>query len=76
MFRVSLDGATRGSRLLADLGLVNAVKAWLEPFKVVGIAILLTGISLALATIIKVIRFQSNRLVEILDDKERLEARS
>jgi len=31
------------SNLLADLGTINAVKLWLEPFKFVGMALLLTG---------------------------------
>ena len=52
--------------LLADLGTINAVKLWLEPLKFVGMAMLLTGIGLALATIIRVLRWQANRLWEIL----------
>ena len=52
--------------LLADLGAINAVKLWLEPLKFVGIGLLLTGIGLALATIVRVLRWQANRLWEIL----------
>ena len=52
--------------LLADLGTINAVKLWLEPFKFVGMALLLTGIGLALATIVRVLRWQANRLWEAL----------
>ena len=52
--------------LLADLGTINAVKLWLEPFKFVGIGLLLTGIGLALATIVRVLRWQANRLWEVL----------
>ena len=52
--------------LLADLGAINAIKLWLEPFKFVGMALLLTGIGLALATIVRVLRWQANRLWEIL----------
>ena len=52
--------------LLADLGTINAIKLWLEPFKFVGIALLLTGIGLALATIVRVLRWQANRLWELL----------
>ena len=40
----------------------NAVKLWLEPFKLVGMAFLLTGIGLALVTIVRALRWQSNRL--------------
>ena len=52
--------------LLANLGTINAVKLWLEPLKFVGMALLLTGIGLALATIIRALRWQANRLWEIL----------
>lgn len=52
--------------LLADLGAINAVKLWLEPLKFVGMALLLTGIGLALATIVRVLRWQANRLWEVL----------
>ena len=52
--------------LLADLGTISAIKLWLEPFKFIGIALLLTGIGLALATIVKVLRWQSMRLWEML----------
>ncbi|MDP6514376.1 MAG: hypothetical protein QF878_14425 [SAR202 cluster bacterium] len=59
-----LNPATGG--LLADLGTINSVKLWLEPFKFVGMAMLLTGIGLALATIVRVLRWQSSRLWEVL----------
>ena len=52
--------------LLADLGAINAVKLWLEPLKFVGMAMLLTGIGLALATIVRALRWQANRLWEVL----------
>ena len=42
------------------------MKLWLEPFKFVGLALVLTGIGLALATIVRVLRWQANRLWEIL----------
>ena len=53
-------------KLLADLGTINAIKLWLEPFKFVGMALLLTGIGLALATIVRVLRWQANRLWDLL----------
>ena len=61
-----LNPAAEGSSLLRDLGTINAVKLWLEPFKFVGMALLFTGIGLALATIVRVLRWQSNRLWNIL----------
>ena len=51
--------------LLADLGTINAVQLWLEPFKFVGLA-RATGIGLALATIVRVLRWQSSRLWDLL----------
>ena len=47
-----LNPAEAGSALLADLGTISAIKLWLEPLKFVGIAMLLSGIGLALATIV------------------------
>ena len=52
--------------LLSDLGTINAVMLWLTPFKFVGMALLFTGIGLALATIVRVLRWQANRLWETL----------
>ena len=52
--------------LLADLGTFSAIKLWVEPFKFVGMALLLTGIGLALATIVRALRWQSVRLWEVL----------
>ena len=39
---------------------------WLAPLKFVGMAFLLMGIGLALATIVRVLRWQSQRLWELL----------
>lgn len=61
-----LNPAVEGSELLRQLGTINAIKLWLEPFKFVGMASLFTGIGLALATIVRVLRWQSNRLWELL----------
>ena len=61
-----LNPVAEGSGLLADLGTINAIKLWLAPFKFVGMATLFTGIGLALATIVQVLRWQSNRLWNIL----------
>ena len=61
-----LNPAAEGSGLLSDLGTINAIKLWLAPFKFVGMATLFTGIGLALATIVQVLRWQSNRLWNML----------
>ena len=45
---------------------MNALKAWLEPLKFVGMAILFSGIALALVTIVKVLQAQTQRMTEIV----------
>lgn len=60
-----INAAESGSSLLGDQGTVNSYKAWLEPFKFVGLATILVGISLAVHTILQVIRFQGQRIREL-----------
>lgn len=60
-----INAAESGSALLRDLGTVQTYKAWLEPFKFVGIATILVGISMAVHTILQVIRFQGQRMREL-----------
>ena len=64
-----INGAAAGSDLLADTGLVHAVKAWLTPMEFLGMAFLFSAITLALATIVTALRFQARRLVEIAEEK-------
>lgn len=64
-----LDAAETNSSLAKQLASIQSTKAWLEPFKFVGVALLLTGISLALATIRKILQFQTRRLTEIAQSK-------
>ena len=61
-----LNPATAGSSLLNSLANINTVSAWLAPLKFLGVALVLTGIGLALATIVRVLRWQSQRLWDIL----------
>ena len=63
-----LNVAPRSSDLLSDLGTINAISAWLTPLKFVGLALLLSGIVLALATIVRVLRFQTTRIVDLLEE--------
>ena len=51
-----LNPAAASSQLLGSLSSINTVNACLTPFKFVGVASLITGIGLALATIIRVLR--------------------
>ncbi len=60
-----INAAQPGSSLLGDQGTVNSYKTWLEPFKFVGLATILVGISLAVHTILQVIRFQGQRIREL-----------
>ena len=62
-----LNPAEAGSDILRDLGRIQALGTWLAPLRFVGLALVLSGIGLALATIVRVLRWQSGRLVEILD---------
>ena len=51
--------------MLRDMGTVNTYKMWLEPFKFVGLATILVGITMAVQTILQVIRFQGQRIREL-----------
>ena len=61
-----LNPAVEGSQLLSTLSTITSIQMWLAPLKFVGMASLLTGIGLALATIVSALRWQSNRLWEML----------
>ena len=63
-----LSVAPAGSDLLSDLGTIQAVSTWLAPLKFVGFALLLSGITLALVTIVKVLRFQTVRVVDLIQE--------
>ena len=64
-----VNAAGRGTSLLADQGTVHAVKAWLTPMEFLGLAFLFSAITLALGTIVGVLRFQARRLLEIAREK-------
>ncbi|MFQ5879759.1 MAG: hypothetical protein ACE5IZ_06280 [Dehalococcoidia bacterium] len=57
-----IDGAVAGSAILSNVQTLQTYLTWLEPFKFVGIAVMLVGISLALYTIIRALRFQNDRI--------------
>lgn len=61
-----LDQAVEGSAFLNTLSTISSIDMWLKPLKFLGMAFLLSGIGLALATIVRVLRWQSSRLWEIL----------
>jgi hypothetical protein len=63
-----LDPAAAGSALLSTLGTIRAEAAWLAPLKFFGLALILTGIALALGAIIKVLRAQAQMIVGFLSN--------
>lgn len=65
-----IDSAEAGSPLLADFQEVKTFGAWLQSFAFVGLALVLSGIVLALYTIAKVLRFQHNRVAEMAQGAE------
>ena len=65
-----IDAAQAGDPLLEQLGRINAVKAWQEPLKFVGVATMFVAIGLALATIVKVLRAQAVNMVNLVSDRE------
>ena len=56
--KATRDAAGAGSSLLADLGLVQAVQAWLLSFKFLGLATFFAGIGLALSAIVRGIQLR------------------
>ena len=62
--KATRDAAGAGSSLLADLGLVKAVQAWLLPLKFLGVATLFASIGLALSAIIKRIQLRGQVMAE------------
>lgn len=61
-----LNPAVEGSAFLSTLSTISSIDMWLSPLKFLGMAFLLSGIGLALATIVRVLRWQSSRLWELL----------
>lgn len=62
-----IDGAAAGSGLLGDLQDVRTAAAWLQAFALAGLALVLSGIVLALYTIAEVLRFQHERVAEMAE---------
>ena len=59
------DPATAGAGDLADIGFVRAASAWLPGLRLVGLALILASVVLALTTIRQSIRFQGDRVAEL-----------
>ncbi len=51
--------------LSSDLADIQTIRAWLQPLDFVGMGLILSGIVLALATIVRALRFQAARVVQM-----------
>jgi hypothetical protein len=64
--KATRDAATAGSGILSQIGTISAVKAWITPLEFLGIAVLFTGIAVALATIIKNLQLRAEAFAAAL----------
>lgn len=61
------DGSRASGADLADIGVVRAFSGWLPGLRLAGIAVLLVGVVLVLATIRSVLRLQAGRIRELVE---------
>ncbi len=66
----TINAAESGSGLLGDFQDVKTFGAWLQAFAFTGLALVLTGIVLALYTISQVLRFQHDRIAQMAQGAE------
>ena len=66
----TINGAEAGSGLLNDFQTVKTFAAWLQTFAFAGLALVLSGIVLALYTIAQVLRFQHERIAQLAEGAE------
>ncbi len=66
----TINGAEAGSGLLDDFQTVKTFGTWLQSFAFVGLALVLSGIVLALYTIAQVLRFQHGRIAQMAHGAE------
>jgi hypothetical protein len=58
-------GGPQTAALTSDLSDIQSIRAWLQPLGFVGMGLILSGIVLALATIVRALRFQAGRVVQL-----------
>jgi hypothetical protein len=68
----TLNPAQVGSTLLSQLGFVSFFALWLNPLRMIGMAFLFTGITIALTVIIGTLRQQAGILVKFYDQASNL----
>ena len=66
----TINGAGAGSGLLDDFQTVQTFAAWLQSLAFVGLAVVLSGVALALYTIAQALRFQHERLAQLAEGAE------
>ena len=60
------DAAEAGSAVLANLGIIQAVKAWVQPLQVLALATFLLGFGFAFANILQNVRLRGNTMAATL----------
>lgn len=60
-----VTGGPQTAALTSDLSDIQSIRAWLQPLGFVGMGLILSGIVLALATIVRALRFQAARVVQL-----------
>ena len=60
-----VSGGPQTAALASDLSDIQAIRAWLQPLDFVGMGLILSGIVLALAAIVKALRVQAGRVVQL-----------
>ena len=64
--KATRDAALAGSAALSDLQNLQATRAWLLPFEVLGLATFLLGFGFAFANILKYVRLRGNTMAAVL----------
>ncbi len=62
-------GFVEAARLDTNPSSAADIASWVGPLRFAGVALLFTGVSLALATIVRALRFQASRIRQIADER-------
>lgn len=65
-----IDATGPDGAIPSKLGLAQTLTTWAGPVARFGVATLFTGIAFMLATIVRILRFQANRLKELADQRK------
>lgn len=64
--KAARDAAEAGSGILANLGTIEALKAWVLPLQVLGLVTFLVGFGFAFANILTNVRLRGNTMAAVL----------